>query len=168
MSNIASPRGIAVSPEGSIYVVSGTSVLRFDSTGRVAAAVVPTTAGWERPLWFAAPGEERAFRYSSGPQCWWPAAEREAQATRDGVALFELSPFTTIDVTGRDALALLQQLCANDVDVDEGRAVYCAEDASADARVFGGDEGRSPRTLRADALGDWMKAADARSRFAVR
>lgn len=54
------------------------------------------------------------------------------------------------------------------VDTEAGRRVYCVEDAAADARVFGGEEGRSPRTLRVDALGDWMKAADPRSRvFAV-
>ena len=41
-----------------------------------------------------------------------------------GVGLFELSPFTKIDVQGRDALALLQYLCANQIDVAEGKAVY--------------------------------------------
>ena len=64
------------------------------------------------------------FRYSYGHQHWWAAAEREAKAMADGVGLFELSPFTKIDVQGPDALALLQYLCANDIDVDVGRAVY--------------------------------------------
>jgi 4-methylaminobutanoate oxidase (formaldehyde-forming) len=89
-----------------------------------AGAVFGAPAGWERPLWYAANDAERAFHYSYGEQCWWPAAERECLAIRDGVALIELSPFTKIDVTGRDALALLQQLCAGTVDVEIGRAVY--------------------------------------------
>ena len=40
-----------------------------------------------------------------------------------------------------------------------GREVYCVEDAAADAQVIGGSEGRSPRNVRSDALGDWLKAA---------
>lgn len=89
-----------------------------------AGAVFGSPAGWERPLWFAASEAERTFRHSFGPQCWWEAAAREAEATRDRVALYELSPFTKLDLRGRDALALLQQLCAGDVDVGEGTAVY--------------------------------------------
>lgn len=92
----------------------------FAETG----AVFGTTAGWERPLWFARDPEEREFQYSYGAQCWWNAAAREAAAIRDRVVLLELSPFTKIDVHGRDALALLQKLCTNDVDRDIGRAIY--------------------------------------------
>ncbi len=87
-------------------------------------AVFGAPTGWERPLWFGATDEERAFRYSYGKQFWWEAAEREARAMADGVGLFELSPFTKINVEGPDALALLQRLCANDIDVAEGHAVY--------------------------------------------
>jgi 4-methylaminobutanoate oxidase (formaldehyde-forming) len=89
-----------------------------------AGAVFGAPAGWERPLWFAACDPEREFRYSYGAQCWWEAAERESLVMRDGVALIDLSPFTKIDISGPQALALLQQLCANDIDVVEGRAVY--------------------------------------------
>jgi 4-methylaminobutanoate oxidase (formaldehyde-forming) len=89
-----------------------------------AGAVFGAPTGWERPLWFAHSEAERAFRYSYDAQCWWDAAARESQAVRDGVALFELSPFTKLDLGGRDALALLQQLCANEIDVAVGRAVY--------------------------------------------
>ena len=89
-----------------------------------AGAVFGAPTGWERPLWFAASEAEREFRYSFGPQCWWEAAAREAEAARDRVALFDLSPFTKIDLQGRDALALLQQLCANEIAVAEGGAVY--------------------------------------------
>ncbi len=92
----------------------------FDRAG----AVFGAPAGWERPLWFAAAPAEREFRHSFGPQCWCEAAAREAEASRDRVALYELSPFTKLDLRGRDALVLLQQLCAGEVDVAEGAVVY--------------------------------------------
>ena len=88
-----------------------------------AGAVFGAPAGWERPLWFAEDSCEARLRYSYGAQAWWPAAERESAAIRDEAALLELTPFTKVDVRGRDALALLQQLCANDIGGPE-RAVY--------------------------------------------
>ncbi|WP_206516990.1 FAD-dependent oxidoreductase [Mesorhizobium sp. M1A.F.Ca.IN.022.07.1.1] len=87
-------------------------------------AVFGAPTGWERPLWYASDQAEREPRYTFGSQHWWPAAEREAVAMASGVGLFELSPFTKLDVTGRDAVKLLQQLAANNVDVADGRAVY--------------------------------------------
>ncbi len=86
--------------------------------------VFGVTASWERPFWFAEDPSERGFAYSFQDQAWWPAARREAQAVRDRAALIELSPFTKIDVSGAQALALLQYLCANDIDMDMGRTVY--------------------------------------------
>jgi hypothetical protein len=53
-------------------------------------------------------------------------------------------------------------------DAATGQVVWCADDPAPDARVLGGMRGRSPRRLRASALGDWMKAAWSGSRvFAV-
>lgn len=80
--------------------------------------------GWERPLWFAANEDERTFHHAMGRQTWWAAAEREARTMADGVGMFELSPFTKIDVQGRGALPLLNYLCANQIDVPAGKAVY--------------------------------------------
>jgi len=49
------------------------------------------------------------------------------------------------------------------VDRETGRLVYCVEDDAPDAAVLeGGSEpapGRSPRKMRASALGDWLKAS---------
>ncbi len=87
-------------------------------------AVFGAPAGWERPLWFAETAEEAELRYSYGDQPWWPMAAREAKALQERVALFELSPFGKFAVEGPDALALLQRLCANDVNVAPGRLVY--------------------------------------------
>jgi heterotetrameric sarcosine oxidase gamma subunit len=87
-------------------------------------AVFGAPAGWERPLWFAATAEEAMLQYGFGEQRWWGCAEREAVALRDHAALFELSPFTKIQIEGPDATALLQRLCAADIDSAPGRLVY--------------------------------------------
>jgi hypothetical protein len=54
------------------------------------------------------------------------------------------------------------------IDVRTGARRYCVEDRAADASVLGGgkepEDGRSPRTLRFDSLGDWLKAADPQAR----
>jgi glycine cleavage system aminomethyltransferase T len=45
-------------------------------------------------------------------------------AVREKVGLFDMTSFGKIRVEGRDALAFLQRLCANDMDVEPGRIVY--------------------------------------------
>ncbi len=87
-------------------------------------AVFGAPAGWERPMWFAATAEEKEFRYSYGDQPWWPCAAREAATLVQGVALFELTPFTKILLQGSDAEDFLQRICANDVVMAPGRTVY--------------------------------------------
>jgi sarcosine dehydrogenase len=82
--------------------------------------------GVERPLWFAPPGAEPEMRYSFDRQNWFEYSRAEHLATRSDVAVFDQSGFSQYDVTGRDALALLQRTCANDVDVEPGRVVYTA------------------------------------------
>ena len=89
-----------------------------------AGAVFGAPAGWERPLWFARDESQARIRYSYGAQHWWPAAEHEAGAIRDGVGLLELTPFAKFDVRGPDALTLLQRLCTNEIDIAPDRAVY--------------------------------------------
>jgi len=87
-------------------------------------AVFGAPAGWERPLWFAQGDEPGEIEYTYGDQCWWPVAERESQMLQQTGAFFELSPFTKLMVTGRDATRALQWLCTNNIDVDVGKVVY--------------------------------------------
>jgi len=82
------------------------------------------TAGWERPNWFAPEGMTPAYEYSYGRQNWFECAAAEHRATREGVALFDLSSFAKLLVQGRDAQAALQRICANDVAVEPGHVVY--------------------------------------------
>ncbi len=87
-------------------------------------AVFGEVAGWERANWFAREGQEREYRYSWKRQNWFDNQRDEHLAVRNGVGLFDMTSFGKIRVEGRDALAVLQRLCANDVDVPAGRIVY--------------------------------------------
>jgi glycine cleavage system T protein len=89
-----------------------------------AGAVFGEVAGWERANWYARPGVEPRYEYSFGRQNWFGCWEAEHRAAREAVALFDLSSFGKILVQGPAATGLLQRVCANDVDVDEGRIVY--------------------------------------------
>ena len=89
-----------------------------------AGAVFGASAGWERPNWYALPGQERRYRYSYGKQNWFEASSRECDAVRNAVGLFDLSSFAKFAVTGPDALGLLDRLSANAIDVAVGRVVY--------------------------------------------
>ena len=90
-----------------------------------------TGAGWERPQWFEA---NRALltdadwerRDAWAAMNWSPAVGAEHVATRERVALFDITPFAKFDVTGPDALALLERICANRIDRPVGSVVYTA------------------------------------------
>jgi 4-methylaminobutanoate oxidase (formaldehyde-forming) len=81
-------------------------------------------AGWERPHWFAQPGQEPRYVYSFGRQNWFSNAAAEHGATRERVTLFDETSFTKLLLEGSDATALLQKLCSKDMDVVAGRIVY--------------------------------------------
>ena len=87
-------------------------------------AVFGVSDVWERPVWFANNEQEKRLNYSYEQQSWWPNAKREARYIQDHVGLIELSPFTKIIISGRDALSVLQKCCANNVDIEIGRVVY--------------------------------------------
>ncbi len=69
------------------------------------AGRLPRPVGWERPDWFDRVGEEQ-------------------RAVRERAGIIDLSSFGKIAVEGPDALAVLQRVCANDVDRPIGAAVY--------------------------------------------
>jgi glycine cleavage system T protein len=87
-------------------------------------AVFGETAGWERANWFAREGQDREYRYDWGGQNWFDNQRAEHMAMREGVGLLDMSSFGKIRVEGPDACAFLQRLCANQMDVPEGRIVY--------------------------------------------
>ncbi|TBD82760.1 GcvT family protein [Rhizobium ruizarguesonis] len=87
-------------------------------------AVFGEVAGWERANWFAKEGQEREYRYSWKRQNWFENQKDEHLAVRNRVGLFDMTSFGKIRVEGRDALAFLQRVCANQMDVEPGRIVY--------------------------------------------
>jgi len=93
---------------------------RLASRGACFGAVM----GWERANWFAMPGMEPVYRYSYGRQNWFASSAEEHRAVREAVGLFDQSSFCKLRLEGPEALAVLQRLCANDVDVPPGRLVY--------------------------------------------
>jgi glycine cleavage system T protein len=84
-------------------------------------------SGWERPNWFesnAAAGDEVLRPRGWAGQHWSPAIGAEALATRTTAGLFDETSFAKLEIVGPGALAFLQYLCANDIDVPVGRIVY--------------------------------------------
>ena len=80
--------------------------------------------GWERPNWYAPAGVEPRYEYSYGRQNWFEHSAAEHRAVRQGVALFDQSSFAKFRLEGRDAVTVLNRVCANNVDVAAGRVVY--------------------------------------------
>ncbi|GAG54669.1 unnamed protein product, partial [marine sediment metagenome] len=93
---------------------------RIDTAG----ATFGEVAGWERPNWFALDGQERVYEYSYGKQNWFEASGVECDAVRNAVGFFDETCFVKLRVQGPDALTALNEICANEVDVPLGKAVY--------------------------------------------
>ena len=91
---------------------------------QAAGACFGELAQWERANWFAPPGMDPVYDYSFGRQNWFPYAAEEHRAAREAVALFDLTSFAKIEVTGADVVRLLQHVCTNDVDVPVGKVLY--------------------------------------------
>jgi 4-methylaminobutanoate oxidase (formaldehyde-forming) len=99
-----------------------------------AGASFGVRAGWERPNWFARTATVDGVPcattpqvdYAWGRQNWHANHAFEHRACREQVALFDQSSFAKLLVKGPDATALLQRLCANQIDVAPGRVVYTA------------------------------------------
>lgn len=79
--------------------------------------------GWERVNYFRAPDQPRP-PHTLGRPGWLPWMLEEQRATRGAVALYDQTSFAKLLLQGRDALAALQHLCANEMDVPVGRMVY--------------------------------------------
>lgn len=89
-----------------------------------AGAAFGEAAGWERANWYSLGETAPAYEYSYGRQNWFDLSAGEHNAARQGVVLFDQTSFAKFQLAGRDALAVLNQVCANQVDVAAGRTVY--------------------------------------------
>jgi 4-methylaminobutanoate oxidase (formaldehyde-forming) len=91
---------------------------------RAANACFGEKLGWERPNWFAAPGETPADIYTYEKPNWFNAVAREHKNTRENVSIFDQSSFAKFLLLGRDAEAALSWICANDVAREPGTLTY--------------------------------------------
>ncbi|HEX8012606.1 MAG TPA: FAD-dependent oxidoreductase [Casimicrobiaceae bacterium] len=88
-------------------------------------AVFGAKLNWERANYFLPPGAPEPPPTLDTPG-WLPFVLAEQRACREEVVVFDQTSFAKFIVKGRDALGLLQRLCANEVDVAPGRVVYAA------------------------------------------
>ena len=89
------------------------------------------SAGWERPQWYEAnrellTGDEVIPRDEWAVRDWSPIVQAEHRACRERAGIFDLTPFTKVEIAGPGATAFLQRLAANDVDKPAGTIVYTA------------------------------------------
>jgi 4-methylaminobutanoate oxidase (formaldehyde-forming) len=89
-------------------------------------AVFGEKAGWERPNWVGAnaQGSPRFTPAGWFARDWSPAIEAEHLAARERAALFDETSFSKLEVSGPDALALLQRLTDNQMDRPPGTVTY--------------------------------------------
>jgi dimethylglycine oxidase len=114
-----SPRNLRVSP--------------FHRRQEELGAVFLEGGGWERPHWY----EANAALLADLPAAWtppqrddWsaqfhsPIAAVEAWRTREGVAMYDMTPLKRLEVTGPGALALLDRLTTGKMDKSVGAVTY--------------------------------------------
>ena len=96
---------------------------------RALGAVFGEKAGWERPNWFlpngkGARGAEHPKIRGWAARLWPRAVGAEHRACRERVALFDETSFAKFEVSGPNALALLERLAANRMDRPVGSVTY--------------------------------------------
>ena len=92
---------------------------------KVKGAVFGTKLSWERANYFLAPDCDEPPATLDTPG-WLPFVLDEQRAAREDVVVFDQTSFSKLILKGRDALTVLQRLCARDLDVPLGRMVYTA------------------------------------------
>ncbi len=92
-------------------------------------AVFGEKYGWERvnyfepgKLWRMAGTDQRKWGWTKPP--FFERMRVEHEATRERVALYDLTSFGKVDVTGPGATALLNRICDSDMDKPVGSAIY--------------------------------------------
>jgi dimethylglycine oxidase len=113
---MAEPRPLRLSP--------------FHTRQRELGAYFLEASGWERPQWYEANAELARGRHIATPGPWashfWsPIVGAEAQATREGVALYDMSSLMRLEVAGPGAAAYLERMTTGRVDRAAGAVTYC-------------------------------------------
>ena len=105
---------------------SSRNVLKTPIHDRLAeqGACFGVVSGWERANWFAPEGVEPKYEYSWDRQNWFDYAGAEHMNVRDNVGIYDLTSMGKFLFQGRDAEAVLQRLCANDISGPIGKVTY--------------------------------------------
>ncbi|UFQ14434.1 MULTISPECIES: GcvT family protein [Streptomyces] len=111
----AEPRPLRVSP--------------FHARQQELGAVFLEGGGWERPHWYEAnaplaKGIEVPPRDAWAARHWSPIAAAEARATREGVALHDMTTLRRLEVAGPGSLAFLQRMTSNNLAKKPGSVTY--------------------------------------------
>ncbi|WP_078655884.1 GcvT family protein [Streptomyces fulvoviolaceus] len=85
--------------------------------------------GWERPHWYEAnapltEGLDIPERDPWSARFWSPIAAAEAKATREKVALYDMTPLRRLEVTGPGALDFLNRMTSNNLRKKPGAVTY--------------------------------------------
>ncbi len=96
--------------------------------------VFTETFGWERPKWYAPDGVAEEYSYRRNNV--FDIVRDECMAVRERVGILDLSGFAKYDVTGSDAEAFLNRLCANSMSKKIG-GVVLAHILSVNGRILG-------------------------------
>jgi glycine cleavage system aminomethyltransferase T/glycine/D-amino acid oxidase-like deaminating enzyme len=91
---------------------------------RAAGAAFGQASGWERANWFEPGVVEPKVGYDFEAPSWFPSVREEVRATREAVALYDLTTYAKFFVHGPAALGGLEGLATSDLDVAPGRIVY--------------------------------------------
>jgi 4-methylaminobutanoate oxidase (formaldehyde-forming) len=89
-----------------------------------AGAHFAVSSGWEYPEWFDVEGTRPALPQGWGRNAAFGYQADEHRAVREAVGMLDMSVMAKFLVQGRDAEAVLNRVCANDVSVPIGRVVY--------------------------------------------
>ncbi|KAK1185750.1 FAD-dependent oxidoreductase [Streptomyces sp. NBS 14/10] len=86
-------------------------------------------SGWERPQWYATnevllKGRDIPTPNDWAARYWSPVVGAEAQATRESVALYDMTALKRLEVTGRGAAGFLQRMTTANVDKSVGSVTY--------------------------------------------
>ncbi|GHA90207.1 sarcosine dehydrogenase [Streptomyces tendae] len=87
------------------------------------------SGGWERPHWYEANAPLAADlglpdRDAWSARHWSPIAAAEARATRERVALYDMTPLRRLEVTGPAALDFLDRMTSNNLRKKPGAVTY--------------------------------------------
>ncbi|WP_225836583.1 FAD-dependent oxidoreductase [Streptomyces sp. NK08204] len=86
--------------------------------------------GWERPHWYEANAPlvdalgDLPARDAWSARYWSPVAAAEAKATRERVALYDMTPLRRLEVTGPGALTFLDRMTSNNLRKKPGAVTY--------------------------------------------